>query len=281
MAAAGGANNSKGTRGDAWPTREKRRQLAMEGVMEVGESFKFLRRLSPLAMDEMKEGDCRKEEGIDEKDWMKEEEEEEEEKAEKKEPDGAHEEDGRKEKVGAKGDDLAKGKGKDKDVMEDVPVEEEPGLPADGVVQALRQELWQAQANEDLARWQGYQEGVDWALDSVEHMEAEHGSKDDGNKGRHGKGSAYKGKPGKGKGKNQKGHGSGGKGKHARKGWHHTHDGNKPHWAKQKWRQEPLPQESSAFGTAGAKGTGKGKYDAWGGEYCIGGYRAVSGEFYP
>ena len=58
----------------------------------------------------------------------------------------------------------------------------------------------------------------------------------------------------------------GGKGK-----WH-----NKPWWAQSKWKGK-----KGGGGRAGRKGQGKGKYDAWGGEYCYGGYRAVNGQFYP
>ena len=60
----------------------------------------------------------------------------------------------------------------------------------------------------------------------------------------------------------QRGH-KGGKGKWQQKPW----------WAKAKW--------SSQSGRGGRKGQGKGVYDAWGGEYCHGGYRAVNGQFYP
>ena len=279
------ASNSK-AKGSSWPTKEKKRQLEMENVMEVGESFRFLRRLSmnpKTTVDEMKEGDWRKEEGINEKDWVneagldekewKEEEwkdekdwmKEEEETGEKKEPDGAL---GRSGEHGAGKDAATSPDGQ----MEEVPVEEHPAdRTADAVAAQLRSHLAKAHEQQDLARWQGYQEGVDWALDSVqsineEEKEEAHGWK---GKGQH---------RGKGRGKNQKGHGSGGKGKHAHKGkgkgWHHANDGNRPHWSKQKWRQEPLPQ-----GKTGRKGEGKGKFDQRGGEYCIGGYRAVSGFF--
>ena len=256
MAAAGGANNSKWKSGDAWPTREKRRQLAMEGVLEVGESFKFLRRLSTTPTARAGHDEKEKDERKYEKDEKKEVDEED----EKKEVD---EEDEKKE-----------GDGGVTDKMEEIPVEE---LPADAITAQLRAELAAAQEQEELARWQGYQEGVDWALDSVQTMETEKADKGNGGGWGQGKGSGYKGhghgrkgKPGKGKGKNAHG------------GSNEWKGGNRPHWAKHKWREAPLPQEKAgAFGTAGAKGTGKGKYDAWGGEYCIGGYRAVSGEFYP
>ena len=66
----------------------------------------------------------------------------------------------------------------------------------------------------------------------------------------------------KSKGK-QKGH-KDGKGK-----WQ-----SKPWWAQSKWRGK------KGGGRAGHKGQGKGVYDAWGGEYCYGGYRAVNGQFY-
>ena len=258
------ASNFK-AKGSSWPTREKKRQLEMDGVMEVGESFRFLRRLSMTPKpdgemsskiscqeDGLNSKDWVTEAGIDEKEWKKEKGwmKEEEELDEKKEPDGA---------LGTSGEHGATAP--DGQELEEIPVEEHPAdRTADAVAARLRSELAKAHEEQDLARWQGYQEGVDWALDSVQEMEEANGSK--------------------GKGQHRGKDGSGGKGKHAHKGkgkgWHHANDGNRPHWAKQKWRQEPLPQ-----GKTGAKGTGKGKFDAWGGEYCIGGYRAVSGEFYP
>ena len=48
---------------------------------------------------------------------------------------------------------------------------------------------------------------------------------------------------------------------------------HKPHWASWKPRQR-------SFSSGSAKGTGKGKFDAWGGEYCVGGYKDVAGNFY-
>ena len=256
-----------------WPTREKKRQLEMDGVMEVGESFRFLRRLSmthkpdgemssKISCQEDNSKDWVTEAGIDDKEWKKEKDwmKEGEELDEPKELDGALETSGEHGATAPDGQDL-----------EEIPVEHPADRTADAVAARLRSELAKAHEEQDLARWQGYQEGVDWALDSVQEMEA------NGSKGK----DQHKGK---GSGKNH-GHGSGGKGKHAHgkgKGWHHAKAGNRPHWAKHRWREAPLPQEKAgAFGTAGAKGTGKGKYDAWGGEYCIGGYRAVSGEFYP
>ena len=47
---------------------------------------------------------------------------------------------------------------------------------------------------------------------------------------------------------------------------------HKPHWASWKTRQRNF--------SGGTKGTGKGKFDAWGGEYCIGGYKDLAGNFY-
>ncbi|CAK9029560.1 unnamed protein product, partial [Durusdinium trenchii] len=44
----------------------------------------------------------------------------------------------------------------------------------------------------------------------------------------------------------------------------------KPHWAS--WK----PRDFSGS----AKGTGKGKFDKWGGEYCVGGYKDLAGNFY-
>lgn len=47
--------------------------------------------------------------------------------------------------------------------------------------------------------------------------------------------------------------------------------GSKPWWSRYGWKSRG----------GGKKGTGKGKYDDFGGEYCVGGYRAVNGQFYP
>ena len=46
----------------------------------------------------------------------------------------------------------------------------------------------------------------------------------------------------------------------------------KPHWAS--WK----PPQWDFSGRA--KGTGKGKFDKWGGEYCVGGYKDLAGNFY-
>ena len=46
----------------------------------------------------------------------------------------------------------------------------------------------------------------------------------------------------------------------------------KPHWASWKPHQKNLSGKG--------KGTGKGKFDAWGGEYCVGGYKDLAGNFY-
>ena len=46
----------------------------------------------------------------------------------------------------------------------------------------------------------------------------------------------------------------------------------KPHWAS--WK----PPQRDFSGRA--KGTGKGKFDKWGGEYCVGGYKDLAGNFY-
>lgn len=47
--------------------------------------------------------------------------------------------------------------------------------------------------------------------------------------------------------------------------------GSKPWWAQTGWKSQ----------SKGKKGQGKGQYDSYGGEYCVGGYRAVNGEFFP
>ena len=60
-----------------------------------------------------------------------------------------------------------------------------------------------------------------------------------------------------------------GKGKH-HGGWQPRQ--HKPHWASWKSKQKDFSGKG--------KGTGKGKFDAWGGEYCVGGYKDLAGNFY-
>ena len=68
-----------------------------------------------------------------------------------------------------------------------------------------------------------------------------------------------------------KGHGKGKWKKGGRKGG--KKGSNKPWWARSGW--------NSHGGGGKQKGDGKGQFDAYGGEYCVGGYRAVNGDFYP
>ena len=169
-------------------------------------------------------------------------------------------------------------KEEEEEIVEDETEKDGAAAAADAMALEMEQEL--NKADED-AQYQAWLRGVEWGSgieleEQPADAEMEEAKPDKswqpGGHHKWGKGNHKWGK-GKSHGKGKSYAKGQSPGNHKGKGKHHSGP-SKPWWSKHKWQQRG--QDNAK----GQKGDGKGVYDQWGGEYCVGGYRSVTGEFF-